>query len=311
MAFIESVKKQSGGSGGHIILDNEGTSLTQRDDLQFKGAYSEDDSTNEKTVVNVIRSMTRAEFDELTEAEKTGLINITDESGSADRNYSETTLWSGSETPSTSGTDITLTDDIANYDEIVFCIISESDRKSQESFFVSGLSIGETYLEETYPPESIGVFWVYTSGTSIKLYRISSSSGNAITYTKVLGIKYGNGTQTFHNYSTAEQVVGTWIDGSTVYEKTFTGTSEILNGSWSNIENLSSLDIDTVVNIDGVMRVNEDGDSIYRQYPLGLSFGLMYNEDTKYVMGRQSVLTQTSGKNFTEYCTIKYTKSST
>ena len=24
-----------------------------------------------------------------------------------------------------------------------------------------------------------------------------------------------------HNYSTQEQVVGTWIDGSTVYEKTY------------------------------------------------------------------------------------------
>lgn len=43
----------------------------------------------------------------------------------------------------------------------------------------------------------------------------------------------GSGTWTpdgeyAHHYSTAEQVVGTWIDGNTVYEKTFTGFSVTL-----------------------------------------------------------------------------------
>ena len=65
-----------GGSGGHTILDNEGDSLTQRSNLQFKGAYSEDEST--KTVVNVVRSMTQAQFNQLSSDEKVGLINVTD-----------------------------------------------------------------------------------------------------------------------------------------------------------------------------------------------------------------------------------------
>lgn len=68
------------GSGGHVIVDEDGTSLTQRANLQFNGAYLEDNSADDTTEVNVVREMTRAQFDQLTAAEKTGLINITDES---------------------------------------------------------------------------------------------------------------------------------------------------------------------------------------------------------------------------------------
>ncbi len=296
---INELNEGGGGGGGHTILDDEGTSLTQRAELQFKGAYSEDNSTDEVTEVNVIRSMTKAEFDLLSNDEKVGIINVTDESGSADRNYSETTLWSGSETPSTSGTQITLSDNISNYDEIVFCVISESNRKSQESFFVSGLSIGETYLEETYPPESVGVFWAYTSDTSIKICRISSSSGNAITYTKVVGIKYGNGTQTFHNYSTAEQIVGTWIDGSTLYERTFELSSMITIGTdWSST-GITLTGADKIVDV-----------VVYRIDTLGeFMVSVSLNTSTKAV----SLLTLWNGVELSAGSTItlRYTKATT
>ena len=66
---------------GHTILNDSGISLAQEDNLQFKGTYSHDDSTNGKTIVEVTRSMTRTEFDQLTPAEKKGVISITDESG--------------------------------------------------------------------------------------------------------------------------------------------------------------------------------------------------------------------------------------
>lgn len=41
-----------GGGGGHTIQDATGTSLTQRSNLQFKGARVSDDSTNDRTVVD-------------------------------------------------------------------------------------------------------------------------------------------------------------------------------------------------------------------------------------------------------------------
>ena len=69
----------SGGSG-HTILDDAGTALSQEDDLQFKGVYVHDDSTNEKTVVEVARSMTLAQYQALSADEKKGVIAVTDDS---------------------------------------------------------------------------------------------------------------------------------------------------------------------------------------------------------------------------------------
>lgn len=76
---------QGGGSGGHTIENDAGTTLTQRANLQFKGAYSVDNSSTSTTEVNVVRSMTTAEYNQLSAAEKVGIINITD----ADYNLSE------------------------------------------------------------------------------------------------------------------------------------------------------------------------------------------------------------------------------
>lgn len=43
-------------------------------------------------------------------------------------------------------------------------------------------------------------------------------------------------------YSTAEQVIGTWIDGSTLYRRTITGLSLALNGtSWVNYAGVSNI----------------------------------------------------------------------
>ena len=72
----------NGGSGGsgHTILNDSGTALTQEDNLQFKGAYVHDDSTNEKTVVEVTRTMTLAQYQALSAAEKKGVIAVTDDS---------------------------------------------------------------------------------------------------------------------------------------------------------------------------------------------------------------------------------------
>ena len=75
---INEVAQGGGGSGGHTILDDGGTALAQEDNLQFVGVYSEDDSTNEITKVNIVREMTQAQYDLLSADEKKGIIRITD-----------------------------------------------------------------------------------------------------------------------------------------------------------------------------------------------------------------------------------------
>lgn len=68
-----------GGGGGHTILDDAGTSLAQEPSLQFKGVPTSDDAVNSKTVVEIVREMTKADFDLLSDAEKIGIIHTTDE----------------------------------------------------------------------------------------------------------------------------------------------------------------------------------------------------------------------------------------
>ena len=96
------------GSGGHTIVDNAGTDLTQRTKLQFKGAYSVDNSTDDTTEVNVAREMTKSQFNQLTPSEKTGLINTTDEPSQI--NATEIPIESGSATDTK-----TYIDNIADY----------------------------------------------------------------------------------------------------------------------------------------------------------------------------------------------------
>lgn len=54
-----------------------------------------------------------------------------------------------------------------------------------------------------------------------------------------------------HNYSTEEQIVGTWIDGKPIYERVICGT---MNGSpvdWTDFYDCSNFDIDKIIDIKG------------------------------------------------------------
>jgi hypothetical protein len=63
--------------GGHTILDTTGTAMTDRANLQFVGPYVTDDSTNDKTVVNVVRNMTEQERGQLSPEQEKGFISTT------------------------------------------------------------------------------------------------------------------------------------------------------------------------------------------------------------------------------------------
>lgn len=78
---LETIAENMGTSAGHTIQNDSGTDMQRRDKLQFKGVYVEDDQINNKTVVNVTRQMTLAEFNQLTAEQKKGLINVTDQQG--------------------------------------------------------------------------------------------------------------------------------------------------------------------------------------------------------------------------------------
>ena len=56
------------------------------------------------------------------------------------------------------------------------------------------------------------------------------------------GIAYSSGyIHESHDYSTDEQIVGTWIDGSTIYEKTIILQSgvNLTRGSWTSVSTVT------------------------------------------------------------------------
>ena len=77
---------------------------------------------------------------------------------------------------------------------------------------------------------------------------------------KFNGESYTGGTgDGGHVYSTAEQVVGTWIDGSPVYEKTFSFTAVLNAGSWVGTGQYMPNDAIHIIDVKGI--ANGTGDT--------------------------------------------------
>lgn len=74
---------------GHIVQNNSGTDMTQRAKVQFVGVYTEDDSTNNRTKVNIVREMTKEQMDALSSDEKKGFIRTTNEPDTPYSNISD------------------------------------------------------------------------------------------------------------------------------------------------------------------------------------------------------------------------------
>lgn len=151
-------------------------------------------------------------------------------SGNAERGYREHTLWQGSETPASTsaGVLVTLSDNISAYDEIR---ISVKDGRYSYiggiSFNTHEMEVGSLYIGAAYG--DMGAYIAYTSDTSLTLNRMAGST--PITYLKVVGIKYSEvvAGSTYHKYSTSEKIVGEWIDGKLLYERTYTFTAPSSN----------------------------------------------------------------------------------
>lgn len=237
-----------GGSGGHTILDDSGTSLTQRTNLQFLGAYSEDNSTDNTTEVNVVREMTKAEFDLLSADEKVGFINITDITGGNDDRFQpviysederEIGVWKNGK-PLYQKTVVLSDTDIkdGSYQKYFDLPIDNLDEIAKFEPTLISTSVDAyplPYVNLISGNDSIYIGYFFDVPTTT-YQRVQLRYGNGITsnyfggavvtiyYTKTTDVA-GSGTWTPQgvpavHYSADEHVVGTWVDGSTLYEKT-------------------------------------------------------------------------------------------
>ena len=113
-----------------------------------------------------------------------------------------------------------------------------------------------------------------------------------------------DGKDGMHHYSTEEQVIGTWIDGSTLYEKTIVETINLAFSSQTEIIDLTDCNIDNLVGFFG-SRFEADGNIIVGEAALYL----LYNETSKKILAMQRYSERVI--NGTIHIVLRYTKSST
>lgn len=100
-----------------------------------------------------------------------------------------------------------------------------------------------------------------------------------------------------HIYSTSEHAVGVWTDGKTVYERTIQSTyTGVLSAS--NIINISSWGIDTMISINGTFSYDANN-------KLATGY-ISFRWDATYIKATTSYTTQSRTWSFT--VTVQYTK---
>lgn len=106
------------------------------------------------------------------------------------------------------------------------------------------------------------------------------------------------GGSDMHEYSTTEKEVGTWIDGSKVYEKSFyfENKAGVVN-DWTSLEAVA--DVDKVINFDGGCKSRTNG-----QYTC-LGFYIQYCFVGGYVKYFSNTFNNT---NIDLFITMRYTK---
>ena len=176
-----------GGTGGHTIVDENGTSMTARAGLQFVGgANVSDDPTNNKTIVDV--------------ASASGIDGV----------FIDTSNVIKSTTAFTSSMSYEATDDCC----VAFYIVGKQnadglikiDNKKVGGFFASSI-------------EGFSCAYYLKKGQTITVANAHASYSSDYTV-------YGILTRTTHSkfqpviYSTEEREVGVWKDGKPLYQKT-------------------------------------------------------------------------------------------
>lgn len=160
-------------------------------------------------------------------------------------------------------------------------------------------------------------YYYTNSGISVVSYSGYLKKGQTILVTHgatsahsfiVYGIQKGTDSaypQVTHNYSTNEKVVGTWIDGSTLYEKTIELNNIIFDNQWHTVPHGVS-NIDKVISCIGIL-FGEDGEFFnVPQYRANTSQGVTFGVQGDYIAYINNWY-NTASKI---YATIQYTKSS-
>lgn len=109
-------------------------------------------------------------------------------------------------------------------------------------------------------------------------------------------------------YTNGERVIGTWIDGSTIYEQTVLSTTYIGSNA-TVIYNTTSIGWDKIIDINAIMDIYipDEPDDIISSLkgPADLYIGL-----NRQIYAKQSLATAKTGRTMKTYITLRYTKAS-
>lgn len=313
----------SGGSGGsgHTILDDDGTALAQEDDLQFKGVYSADNSTDGVTEVHVYREMTRSEFNALSSDEKKGFIRTTDEPDIYSDGHFQPVIYSTEERK------IGVWTDGKPLYEKTFVMTGSYSITSTAWLSIVEMPGVDTVIDvESISPSAVNdgrLRWRYLSSNN---YLECAGDTNLTLQTPIITVRYtkttdtaGSGTWTPQgvptvHYSTDEHIVGTWIDGKTLYKKTVSFTTGSA-GSY-NTYDTGILNPDTII-FDFNASYYETGNakvqalSYWGEIPssgYSNAFCILANKVDNKI--RIDYRVGSTASNKTAYVTVRYTKSS-
>lgn len=146
--------------------------------------------------------------------------------------YTEVVLWSDTN-GATSPSNVTLIDDLSNYDAIYIVHASNVEPTYRSSQIIPVSSIDKTGANRfgVYDTGADSYYYTaltYTDDTHLVLDGWGSSY--PIKYYKIVGIKYGGNLSPII-YSTEEREVGVWTDNKPLYAKTVTTGGSVPSGA--------------------------------------------------------------------------------
>ena len=223
-----------GGTGGHTIIDENGTSMTARAGLQFVGgANVSDDSTNNKTIVDLASA---GGIDGVFIDTDNVIQTLTYYSISSPINYTAT-------------------------EDCIVVIYAQNVSNLGAEYRINDIPI--YYLKSNSTSTSISeTFFILLKKGQTLTSVLSASAGSNSNYT-VYGIQTGTTHSKFQPviYSTEEREIGVWTDGKPLYQKTvvLASSMSITSNTWTDIDNGDWSFVDTFVL--GLM-VNANGASV-------------------------------------------------
>ena len=185
---------------------------------------------------------------------------------------------------------------VANIDKVVYCVGGVSTDDGQTNYYASGANDAYSLLAAasvTYVNIYVGNYAFKKAIVTFQYTKTTDQPGSG---------RYLPDGQYSHHHSTSEKVVGTWIDGSTVYERTWDFGSEITINSQTWVDTpikLSDYNIGFCTSI--VSAINASKNCIWNFISASTDRGA--SQYVRLWSARSSQIT-------IRYLTLQYTKSS-